>query len=264
MAEEKAGEARFAFGENWLSFVNRLDADRVAEAEKSVAALCGDLRDKTFLDIGSGSGLSSLAAHRLGARVHSFDYDPNSVAATSGLSNGAWTVQQGSILDSGYVASLGQYDVVYSWGVLHHTGDMRKAIANAANLVANDGLLVLALYRKTLLCPLWKVEKQFYIKSSASAQRAIRSAYIALYRAGLAAKGRSFKTFVDDYKLKRGMDFEHDVHDWLGGYPYESISPSDANNLVVPLGFMAVKSRIDGFHIGLFGSGCDEFVFRRQ
>ena len=115
---------RFAFGSNWASFLSLLDDDRVREAEKSLKNRLGvgTLRGKAFLDVGSGSGLFSLAARRLGAHVHSFDYDPQSVACTAELKrrffpdDPEWTVEEGSILDNQYVSGLGLFDVVYSWG----------------------------------------------------------------------------------------------------------------------------------------------------
>ena len=153
-------DGRFSFGENWLSFLEHLDERRIAEAERSLQSLCGleRLDGKRFLDIGSGSGLSSLAARRLGATVHSFDYDIQSVSGTRKLKDrffphdASWTVEQGSVLDSSYMARLGEYDIVYSWGVLHHTGAMHDAIRNAASCVNHGGLFVFALYRKTRLC----------------------------------------------------------------------------------------------------------------
>src|SRR5271154_68122 len=80
--QEIAAGERFAFGENWRRFLSVLDESRVASAEDSLRSMLevSDLRGKTFVDVGCGSGLFSLAARRLGARVHSFDYDPQSVA----------------------------------------------------------------------------------------------------------------------------------------------------------------------------------------
>src|SRR5881296_1627768 len=139
MEEAKAEELRFEFGSNWRKFLAVLDERRVAEAENSLRRMLDaeTLVGKSFLDIGSGSGLFSLAARRMGARVFSFDYDTRSVACTRELrrrhfpSDPQWTVAEGSVLDEEYLRSLGPFDIVYSWGVLHHTGNMWKAMGNA-------------------------------------------------------------------------------------------------------------------------------------
>ncbi|HEX3100185.1 MAG TPA: class I SAM-dependent methyltransferase, partial [Pyrinomonadaceae bacterium] len=123
---EVASGERFEFGKNWSAFLSVLDDERIATAEASLKEMleCDTLAGKTFLDIGSGSGLFSLAARRLGAKVHSFDFDSNSYACTKELrrryfaNDDDWTVEQGSALDREYVESLGKFDIVYSWGVL--------------------------------------------------------------------------------------------------------------------------------------------------
>ena len=151
---ETARGDRFAFGRNWSRFLRVLNDDRVRQAEASLREMLetNDLSGKSFLDIGSGSGLFSLAARRLGATVRSFDYDPHSVACTNELKrryfpeDPAWAVEQGSVLDKDYLARLGTWDIVYSWGVLHHTGDMWKAMENAAGMVKPQGLLFIAIY----------------------------------------------------------------------------------------------------------------------
>lgn len=136
---EIAKGQRFKFGANWKGFLAVLNEERIVLAEQSLRNMLDmDLKGKRFLDVGSGSGLFSLAARRLGAIVHSFDYDPQSVACTEELrhryfpSDDGWTVEQGSALDTQYLAHLGQWDIVYSWGVLHHTGAMWRALANIA------------------------------------------------------------------------------------------------------------------------------------
>src|SRR5262245_58058173 len=139
---------RFPFGRNWASFLSLLDESRIQEAERSLCEMLG--RDRiagaTFLDAGSGSGLFSLAAVRLGARrVHSFDFDPDSVKCTQEVRRKYfpaaehWTVEQGSVLDPAYLQRLGQWDIVYSWGVLHHTGDMWRALDLVTGLVNRPG-----------------------------------------------------------------------------------------------------------------------------
>jgi 2-polyprenyl-3-methyl-5-hydroxy-6-metoxy-1,4-benzoquinol methylase len=270
-ADPSSVDSRFQFGDNWRSFLDRLDDDRVTEAEKSLKWLlhCERLDGIRFLDIGSGSGLSSLAARRLGARVVSFDYDPQSVECTAILRDRVfpadrdWQIERGSILDRDYLKKLGEFDVVYSWGVLHHTGAMRDAIKNAAQLVAPGGTLALALYRKTALCWFWALEKRWYCRTSEAAQAFARAIYVGMMRAAFVLRRRDFASYVSHYSGNRGMDFTHDVHDWLGGYPYESIRPAEVDRLLSQLGFQQVRAKLRRGSLGLFGSGCNEYVYQR-
>jgi 2-polyprenyl-6-hydroxyphenyl methylase/3-demethylubiquinone-9 3-methyltransferase len=201
--------------------------------------------------------------------VVSFDYDADSVACTAALrdrfrpDDPDWRVERGSILDDGYLAGLGTFDVVYSWGVLHHTGAMDEAVRKAASLVVPGGLLVIALYRKTRLCPLWKAEKRWFNGASPAAQQRARTLYVAGMRAAYRVAGRDFAAHVASYSSMRGMSFWHDVHDWMGGYPYESITPAEVDALVSGLGFTHVKSWTRGYTTGILGSGCDEYTYRR-
>ena len=145
---------RFEFGKNWKQFLQLMDDDRLKLAEESLLKLLetDTLENKSFLDIGSGSGLYSLAARRLGAKVHSFDYDPHSVSCTSELKkrffpeDNNWIIESGNALDKDYIKSLGEFDIVYSWGVLHHTGDMWNAINNSSQCVKNGGQFYLSIY----------------------------------------------------------------------------------------------------------------------
>lgn len=83
---EIAKGQRFKFGANWKGFLAVLNEERIVLAEQSLRNMLDmDLKGTRFLDVGSGSGLFSLAARRLGATVHSFDYDPQSVACTEEL-----------------------------------------------------------------------------------------------------------------------------------------------------------------------------------
>jgi SAM-dependent methyltransferase len=263
---------RFAFGRNWTSFLVGLDETWIAEAERALQRLLG--RDRLdglrFVDIGSGSGLSSLAARRLGAAVHSFDYDSQSVDCTKALrdryfpGDANWRVEQGSIIDRHFLAQLGQFDIVYSWGVLHHTGAMRKAIRSASLLVAKEGVFAFALYRKTALCWLWTIEKRWFCRGSPRAQRVACALYVNSMRFAFALLARNFREYLSNYRSNRGMDYFHDVRDWLGGYPYESISPTQVDKELGSLGFTRLNSNVRRYSIGLFGSGCNEYLYARH
>src|SRR5262245_4939044 len=261
---------QFAFGENWASYASLVDDDRLAEAERGLVRLLGPegLRGRSMIDIGCGSGLHAAAAARLGAaRIVAVDIDAKSVSTTQALlarhaPRLAADVRQASVFDLD-PATIGVFDVVYSWGVLHHTGAMHEAIRRAARLVAPGGLFAFALYRRTRLCGLWRREKRWYAAASPRAQALARRVYVTALRAGFLATRRDFAAYVANYKQSRGMDFAHDVHDWMGGYPYESITADEVDRMMRELGFAPERSFTRPMSLGLFGSGCDEYVYRR-
>jgi 2-polyprenyl-6-hydroxyphenyl methylase/3-demethylubiquinone-9 3-methyltransferase len=268
-------ETHFAFGRNWASYAQNVTEAEIREAEAGLLRLLGGERPKAmnFLDIGSGSGLHSLAALRLGAcRIHAVDIDKDSVDTTqamlSSLAPGqSWKAERASVFDL-TPEQIGEFDVVYSWGVLHHTGNLDRALSCASRLVRPGGQFVFALYRRVIVDFLWRSEKRWYARASPAAQDRARAMYTALFRAGLRLTGRKFRDYVRGYRSNRGMDFDHDVHDWMGGWPYESISPEEVEAFMGTLAFEKVRSfvsigRFFGRHTGVFGSGCDEFVYRR-
>ena len=266
MIDLTAQESHFAFGENWQSFASLVDMDRIARSDAGLAGLFepGELTGKRAIDIGCGSGLPALSMLRAGAEhVTCVDIDPESVRATAETLSrfapvDAWAVRACSVFDL-----TESYDVVYSWGVLHHTGDMWRAIDKAAGLVKPGGLLAIAVYFKTPLCGFWTAEKRFYAHAPKWAQRAIRGLYYAIYFAAKIAKGRNPFAEIRNYGL-RGMNWWHDVHDWLGGYPYESASPEEICDFLAARGLARVRERLKpGKRRGIGGSGCDEFVLRR-
>lgn len=269
-AREIAAGERFAFGENWRSFLATLTEQRIDEAVHAIARTLGvdRLDGLSILDAGSGSGLSSLAAMRLGAaRVRSFDYDPASVACTAELRRrhaadaSRWTVEQGSVLDRAYLATLGTFDLVYSWGVLHHTGALWDALDAVQGRVAPGGRLLVAIYNdQGGTSRRWRTVKRIYCGSTAGrlAMTAVFFPYFAL--GGLVVDLRDRRNPLQRYRgqLERGMSVIHDWRDWLGGYPFEVAKPEQVFDFCRERGFVLERLKTCGG-----GLGCNEFVFRR-
>lgn len=270
-ADLKNIETHFKFGDNWSEYAKKISDDHIKQACSDLARLLGtdNLTGLSFLDIGCGSGIHSLAALKLGAaNVVSIDLDDQSVATTQRLllthaPHKEWKCEKITVFDLNK-KDLGRFDIVYSWGVLHHTGDMWEAINQAQAIVKDNGLLALALYQKTPLCNFWLKEKRVYTKSPKWAQIIIRSMFKVSFILGLIATGRNPVSYIRNYYKNRGMSWSNDVHDWLGGYPYQSVSFDDLQEKLKKLDLTCERKFLVNPRLhGLFGTGCDEYTFKR-
>ena len=262
---------RYEFGKNWQSFnKSSFTEERLKIAKESILSFIhlDTLNGKTFLDIGSGSGLQSLAAYKAGAKqVFSFDYDIKSVDATQYLWIQAgrpknWKVCQASVLDKEFMNSIGKFDIVYSWGVLHHTGDLWSALENSQIPLKSDGVLYVSLYAKEAYQDpppeYWLKIKQKYNKAGSLKKKQIELRY--LYENLMKSKiGNIYQVIkmIVSYKKNRGMAFWTDVKDWLGGWPMQFCSANEVYSFSLNnLNLCLIKLKM--------GNGCTEYLFKKE
>ncbi|RIL01418.1 MAG: SAM-dependent methyltransferase [Proteobacteria bacterium] len=266
-------DLRFEFGSNWQRFLEVLNEERIERAVSSLRRMLGSetLAGRSFLDVGSGSGLFSLAARRLGAKVVSFDYDPNSVRCTNTLkdryfkNDPDWRIFQGSVLDPAFLKGLGTFHYVYSWGVLHHTGEMWKALANVDQLVLPGGRLCLAIYNdQGVVSRFWYYVKLLYNRSA----RWLRGLILLFFF--LTKEITCFVTRLltlrnplpferwRKRREERGMSIWFDHIDWIGGFPFEVATPEAIFDFYRQRGYTLEDLLTCGG-----GSGCCEYVFAK-
>lgn len=279
-ADPKSAGRRFQFGRNWHDFLSTVDERRIREAERHLQRLLSleRLDGLGFLDVGCGSGLMSLAASRLGAGVRSFDVDEDAVRCAlelkrrHGTGRSDWVISRGSILDRTFLESLGSFDIVYSWGVLHHTGAMWHAIDNVTIPVAAGGRLAIAIYNdQGNASERWLRVKETYNRLPVP----LRSAYVIwimgkeeldfAWNPRLLLRPRSYyhqwHRYVGswrNYYRSRGMSRWHDMVDWVGGYPFEVARPDRVESFLSNLGFSLEAGHLTE------GPGNNEFVFRNR
>ena len=273
LKEIEQGE-RFEFGRNWSKFLELLNDERILKAEESLCETLEseNLEGKSFLDIGSGSGLFSLAARRLGAKVHSFDFDTSSFECTRELrrrffkNDENWVVEQGSALDRKFIESLGKFDIVYSWGVLHHTGSMWEGLDNASLAVKSEGILFIAIYNDTgRQARRWERIKKTYcrlpkpLKTPLAILTILPAEARRMASAIIRLKPWEYFEFWKNYTNSRGMNYWYDIIDWVGGYPYEVATPDEIFDFYKEKGFELRKLKCGGV-----GLGCNEFVFEKK
>tara|TARA_B100001248_G_scaffold250487_1_gene224624 strand:- start:20183 stop:20986 length:804 start_codon:yes stop_codon:yes gene_type:complete len=258
----------FNFGQNWADYLLQVNDDDIDNAIIDLKNILGDdfIRDKSFIDIGCGSGIHSLAALKLGAKtIRCIDIDKKNTENTNKILSQYWKknnfqIEQLDILKNNNFTQ--KYDIVYSWGVLHHTGDLKKAINITSKLCNTNSTLFLALYEKTIYCEYWKKIKRFYNESNSFIKKLMYTTYNIIKIFGICVALKNPITYIKNYRSNRGMNFWYDTKDWLGGYPYESINKPEVIDLLGDeFELKYFKKAPTGVFRSVFGTGCSIYVF---
>ncbi len=223
-----SSDGSFTFGRNWLDYVrSRVTADvvqsHVHDLSKIYKSIGLDIAGKSVIDVGCGSGLSSLSFALMNPKkLLSIDIDHDSVGATAICRSmlpthhkSDWNIEQKSVFELNH--DDGVFDLVYSWGVLHHTGDVWSAVKRCQSILAPGGYLHLALYRSgDRYTEHIRQKTSFMVMSRDEKVRVLYDYLNALF----ISKGASVFDFDE-----RGMNRFHDALDWFGGFPYEVVDP---------------------------------------
>jgi hypothetical protein len=203
--------------------------------------------------------LTLVSAAESGANVFGIDVDKENIMALEKTRMAMDYTQAPevcvvSILDQSFVRQHEhQFDIVHSWGVLHHTGNMTKAIENACLLVSDNGNFICSIYNRHWSSPLWKIIKWCYNVFPAPIQKVVVGImYPVIYLS------KWIVTRKDPKAMERGMDFFHNVVDWVGGYPYEYATADEIKSLVTRQGFKILR-----IIPAKVPTGCNEFVFKK-
>lgn len=259
----KDDKITFSFGKNWQNLLKVINEDDFIRSRKDLERWFSnriDLKDKDIIDIGSGSGIHSLMLYSMSPKkLYSFDFDPNSVAATKSLweksgSPTNWLVNHGSILDVKYLSQLGKYDLVYSWGVLHHTGSMWEAIKNASDMVKLDGHFLISIYQGVKTYDYDLALKKQYNRAGYFGKKRLEFSKFIWPLMKNRIKWRE-NPFAWNQKAIRGMNTYHDIVDWLGGLPYEVASDEQIISFFKPLGFVLIEKDMS--------EACGTYLFKR-
>jgi 2-polyprenyl-3-methyl-5-hydroxy-6-metoxy-1,4-benzoquinol methylase len=271
----KRDNKKFAFGDNWLDFYKKINSKKIKIAKKDIRDFIGiNIKNKKFLDIGCGSGLSSLAAVQLGAKVTSFDIDKNSVTSTKNLKKKFkkkdWNILYGDILNKNFCKKLNKFDIIYCWGVLHHTGDMHKGLKNLIINTKKNSYVFLALYNdEGINSKIWYFIKKFYNYLTLNYLKkiffyTILVINIFITRIFVISNLYTFKSlrefilYVNTYEKSRGMSFINDQLDWIGGYPFEVSTPDSIIKFFEKKNFKLMKIKINK------GYGNNIFLFKKK
>lgn len=161
-----------------------------------------NIENKIVLDAGCGTGIAAISFKKLGAnKVIGIDISKKSLLTAKKLAEEAGVKLKFITGDLLNLPLKGNFDIIHSFGALHHTGDTKGAFANLINLLGENGQFYLALYWRTRLTFLHQFIRKILRLLPESAWEPI-SKFIT-------------KFMVGKKKTQRGFDGYGEALDWL-------------------------------------------------
>jgi hypothetical protein len=144
--------------------------------------------------------------------------------------------------------------------VLHHTGQMWRAINNALDCVAPGGRLAIAIYNdQGRISRWWTSVKRSYVRHPTTRPLLLLGSLLVIWGWTFVLDLKHLRPGASwrAYGQERGMSAWHDLVDWVGGYPFEVATPEAIFKHCRDKGFI-----LDNL-VTRQGRGCNEFVFSR-
>lgn len=172
------------------------------------------VKGKRVLDGGSGSGMVSVAFALMGADVTGVDITPKCVE--NGYKRAEHYGVKCKFINESLVTldlSNEHFDIIYSWGVLHHTEDARQSFFSLARHLREGGEIIVAVYLKTKISWFWNFARIFY----QNAPTVFKTIFLNI--------GSVFLNIVDLFRkiifnkeryMMRGTNNKEILNDWFG------------------------------------------------
>jgi len=207
-------QAILLWAPGWREKVDTMILDELGLAPANLAG-------KKALDVGCGQGRWAYGLKKIGCDVLGIDTSPSAIELARKWGLNAKVMNLFEISNAGLA---GQFDLVWCWGVIHHTADPERAFRSVVDAARRGGLIHCYVYsrpRSRRVRVMREVLKPFGF----STRRRIISMWIKLglyhgsVHEGFDALSPSINKEIGEHEIKRwcedlGLDYERRYPRW--------------------------------------------------